>query len=248
MSEARAGAPAAPPKARALRPRDAATLIIVDSASGEPRVLLGRRRLDMAFMPGRYVFPGGRVDPADKHVAVDDDLKPGDLKKLMVAMKGTPSEARARALALAAVRETFEEAGLLIGTPLGAAPVPKAPTWQEFFATGYRPALARLTFFARAITPPGRPRRFDSRFFCVPAEAIVHRVKIAEGELSDLEWHSIAQARSLELPNITRVVLEDLGERIAAGALHASDLPVPFYHRRNGSFRRDLIGGDVDLD
>ena len=112
-------------------------------------------------MPGRYVFPGGRVDPADKHIAVEDDLKPGDLKKLMVAMKGTPSEARARALALAAVRETFEEAGLLIGTPLGAAAAPKAPTWQDFFATGYRPALARLTFFARAITPPGRPRRFD---------------------------------------------------------------------------------------
>jgi hypothetical protein len=98
------------------------------------------------------------------------------------------------------------------------------------------------------VTPPGRPRRFDSRFFCVEAEAIVHRAKIEDGELSDLEWHSIAQARSLELPNITRVVLEDLSERIAAGALHTGDFPVPFYHRRNGAFRRDLIGGDVDLD
>ena len=113
-------APRAPPKARALRPRDAATLIIVDSSSGEPRVLLGRRRLDMVFMPGRYVFPGGRVDPADKQIDVEEDLRPRDLEKLMVAMKGTPSQARARALALAAVRETFEEAGLLIGTPLGA--------------------------------------------------------------------------------------------------------------------------------
>jgi 8-oxo-dGTP pyrophosphatase MutT (NUDIX family) len=241
-------APKAPPKARALRPRDAATLIIVDSSSGEPRVLLGRRRLDMVFMPGRYVFPGGRVDPADKQIAVEDDLKPRDLEKLMVAMKGTRSVARARALALAAVRETFEEAGLLIGTPLGEAVPPKAPTWQDFFAAGYRPALAQLTFFARAITPPGRPRRFDTRFFCVQADAIVHRVKIADGELLDLEWHSIAQARSLELPNITRVVLEDLGERIAAGALQTGDIPVPFYHRRNGSFRRDLIGADADLD
>ena len=108
-------------KARTLRPRDAATLIIVDQSSGEPRVLLGRRRIDMAFMPGRYVFPGGRVDPADRHVAVEQDLEPGDLKKLLVAMKGTASEARARALALAAVRETFEEAGLLIGAPLRAS-------------------------------------------------------------------------------------------------------------------------------
>src|SRR5262249_59645006 len=159
-------------KPRALRPRDAATLIIVDSSSGEPRVLLGRRRLDMVFMPGRYVFPGGRVDPCERQVTVEDDLRPSDLEKLMVAMKGTPGVARARALALAAVRETFEEAGLLFGTRLGAGAPPKAPNWRAFFATGYRPALGRLTFFARAITPPGRPRRFDSRFFCADAEAI----------------------------------------------------------------------------
>jgi 8-oxo-dGTP pyrophosphatase MutT (NUDIX family) len=250
MTDARpeASTPSAPAKARALRPRDAATLIIVDSSGGEPRVLLGRRRLDMAFMPGRYVFPGGRVDPTDRHVAVDDDLRPGDLHKLMVAMKGRSSAARARALALAAVRETFEEAGLLIGAPLRAAATPKSSGWQAFYAHGFQPALSRLTFVARAITPPGRPRRFDSRFFCVEAEAIVHRVEVADGELSDLEWHSIPQARSLELPNITRVVLEDLGERIAAGALHGSDLPVPFYHRRRGSFRRDLISSNTRID
>jgi len=251
MSDAAATAPTtpAPQKARTLRPRDAATLIIVDQSQGEPRVLLGRRRMDMAFMPGRYVFPGGRVDPADRHVAVEQDLEPGDLKKLLVAMKGTASEPRARSLALAAVRETFEEAGFIIGVPLPANSVaPKSEGWQAFFAHGFQPALSRLKFFARAVTPPGRPRRFDSRFFCVPAEAIVHRVPAVNDELSDLEWHSIAQARSLELPNITRVVLEDLGERIAAGALHTSDMPVPFYHRRNGAFRRDLIGGDVELD
>src|SRR5436189_1050761 len=161
MSDAQpdAAAPPPPQKARALRPRDAATLIIVDGASGEPRVLLGRRRLDMAFMPGRYVFPGGRVDPADKHVAVEHDLEAGEIGKLMVAMKGTPSAARARALALAAVRETFEEAGLLIGTPAQAATLPKVPGWQDFFAHGFQPKLTGLTFFARAITPPGRPRR-----------------------------------------------------------------------------------------
>ena len=166
----------------------------------------------------------------------------------MVAMKGNRSPGRARALALAAVRETFEEAGLLIGTPARAAPLPKAHAWQPFFRHGYRPALARLTFFARAITPPGRPRRYDTRFFCVAAEAIVHRVPTADGELSDLEWHSIEQARALELPNITRVVLEDLSERIAAGALQKCDVPVPFYHRRNGTFHRDLIGADTRLD
>lgn len=229
-----------------LRPRDAATLIVVDSSSGEPRVLLGKRRPDMVFMPGRYVFPGGRVDPGDRQIAVEADLEPSNLKKLMVDMKGNRSPARARALALAAVRETFEEAGLLIGTPAQATAPARAKVWQEFLSHGFRPALAQLTFFARAITPPGRPRRFDTRFFCVPADAIVHKIAIADGELSDLEWHSIAQARSLELPNITRVVLEDLGERIAAGALHKSDVPVPFYHRRNGNFHRDLITDHSD--
>ena len=247
MSTELPAAPKAPPKARALRPRDAATLIIVDNSAGEPRVLLGKRRMDMVFMPGRYVFPGGRVDPSDRQIEVAEDLNPRDLERLLVAMKGTPSIARARALALAAVRETFEEAGLLIGAPLGGAAGPKAGPWQHFYATGYRPMLGRLTFFARAITPPGRPRRFDSRFFCVEADAIVHRSPIGDGELSDLEWHSIAQARSLELPNITRVVLEDLSERIAAGALHSGDHPVPFYHRRNGNFRRDLIGAGGTL-
>jgi 8-oxo-dGTP pyrophosphatase MutT (NUDIX family) len=244
MTDARLGA--VPPKV--LRPRDAATLIIVDTAGGEPRVLLGRRRADLAFMPGRYVFPGGRVDPSDRHIAVEHDLEPGNIRNLMVAMKGNRSPGRARALALAAVRETFEEAGLLIGVPAQATPPPKARNWQQFFSHGYRPALARLTFFARAITPPGRPRRYDTRFFCVAAEAVVHRVAAADGELSDLEWHSIEQARALELPNITRVVLEDLSERIAAGALQKCDVPVPFYHRRNGTFHRDLIGADTRLD
>lgn len=233
---------------KTLRPRDAATLIVVDSSSGEPRVLLGRRRLDMVFMPGRYVFPGGRVDPGDRHVAVEEDLDPGNLRNLLVAMKGHPSPVRARALALAAVRETFEEAGLLIGKPAQTAAPPRAKAWQDFYAHGFRPALGQLTFFARAITPPGRPRRFDTRFFCVPADAVVHKIAIADGELSDLEWHSIAQARSLELPNITRVVLEDLGERIAADALDKSDVPVPFYHRRAGNFHRDLITPDSQLD
>jgi 8-oxo-dGTP pyrophosphatase MutT (NUDIX family) len=244
----RQAAPAASAKARALRPRDAATLIIVDDTSGEPRVLLGRRRADMVFMPGRYVFPGGRVDRADRLIEAGSDLHRDDLLKLMVAMKGTPSEARARALGLAAIRETFEEAGFIIGAPISAAGPAKTPAWQDFFATGYRPALDRLTFFARAITPPGRPRRFDTRFFCVPADAIAHKITIKDGELSDLEWHSIAQARGLQLPNITRVILEDLGERIAACALHTSEVPVPFYHRRNGTFRRDLISPDTVLD
>jgi 8-oxo-dGTP pyrophosphatase MutT (NUDIX family) len=226
---------------KALRPRDAATLIILDTSSGAAKVLLGKRRGDAAFMPGKYVFPGGRIDRADCHIPFSDDLRSAEIEKLMLAGRGTVSSAKARALALAAVRETFEEAGLIIGA---SSPMPRKvanPAWQKFFAAGFLPALGRLTFFARAITPPGRPRRFDARFFCVGADAITHKVPFNDGELSGLVWMTIDEARSLDLARITRMVLQDLGDRIAAGRIDASELPVPFYRLRYGSFRRELL-------
>jgi 8-oxo-dGTP pyrophosphatase MutT (NUDIX family) len=229
-------------KPAALKPKDAATLIIVDGQSGEPRVLMGKRRETQVFMPGKYVFPGGRVDKEDKLAAPADDLRPGEIAKLLMEMKGTPSAHRARALGLAAIRETFEEAGLVIGK---AGPIPDAlssiPGWKDFAATGHLPNLAPLTFFARAVTPPGRPRRYDTRFFCVEAQYISHRVDIRDGELSSLDWFTFDQMRTLDLPSITRVVLEDLADRLKVGWSPAEDVPVPFYNNRNGTFRRILL-------
>jgi len=237
--------PTASPEAKAktptLRPRDAATLIIVDRTGHAPRVLLGKRRMDMKFMPGKYVFPGGRVDRADRFVASGDDLPALEIEKLLLDMKGTRSPVRARALALAAVRETFEEAGLVIGTPVNGSALPKDASWRRFHETGYAPLLTPLTYFARAITPPGRTRRFDTRFFCVDAAAIAHRTDAPEEELSGLVWMTIEEARSLDLPPITRVILEDLTDRLKSGELHDAKAPVPYYHNRNGSFRRELL-------
>ncbi len=225
---------------KALRPRDAATLVILDRSGGEPRVLMGKRRADLAFMAGKYVFPGGRVDPADKAVAAAEDLREAEVAKLLVSMRGTPSAARARGLALAAIREAFEEAGLIIGHPAADRPEPAGP-WATFFDRGFMPSLGGLTFFARAITPPGRPRRFDTRFFCVDAAAIVERLPHNDGELSGLDWLTLEDARALDIPRITRLVLEDLGEQLADGTLDAGRNPVPFYYQRGGSFRRDMI-------
>lgn len=241
MSEAAVSADRKAARQTALRPRDAATLIIVDRTAGAPRVLLGKRRMDMKFMPGKYVFPGGRVDRADRTAAATDELDPVEVSKLLLDMKGVPSPARARALALAAVRETFEEAGLVIGAPPGARPGSKVASWRRFYDTGFVPRLSPLTYFARAITPPGRPRRFDTRFFCTDASAIVHRTDAPEEELSGLVWMTLEEARTLDLPPITRVVLEDLGDRLKDGELHNADMPVPYYHNRNGSFRRELL-------
>ena len=234
--------PASPTaKPATLRPRDAATLILVDSSSGLARVLLGKRRLDMKFMPGKYVFPGGRVDRPDRAVESSDDLAQSEITKLLVDMKGGPNPARARALALAAVRETYEEAGLIIGTPRSGQKPPGEPSWQRFFDQGFVPKLAPLRFFARAITPPGRPRRFDTRFFCVDAAAIAHRGTPPEDELSDLVWMGLDEARGLDLPPITRVILEDLGDRLKIGPLTDADAPVPYYFYRNGTFKREMI-------
>lgn len=235
---------AAGPVSRAIRPRDAATLIIVEATADGPRILMGRRRDDVVFMPGKYVFPGGRVDREDRLIDSADDLAPAEIARLMHDMKGSVSEARARAIALAAVRETWEEAGLIIGTPHGAAggsPGARSPSWASFLALGYRPRLSPLKLFARAITPPGRPRRYDTRFFCVEATAIAHRAGINDGELSGLHWMSLDDARALDVPHITRVILEDLTDRLRLGPLSSGEAPVPYYHHKNGSFRRELL-------
>ncbi len=228
-------------KSRVLKPRDAATLILVDRDGPVPKILLGKRRMDLKFHPGKYVFPGGRVDPADRLVAACDELCKADIDKLMFDMKGGSSPRRARALALAAVRETYEEAGLVIGAPVNGHKLPDDQSWRRFYDLGFAPSLAGLSFFARAITPPGRPRRFDTRFFCANASAISYRGKPPEDELSDLVWMPLEEARHLDLPSITRVIIEDLGDRLKLGSAGLSGASVPYYYNRRGTYRRDMI-------
>ena len=253
---AKAGAAAPAAKPPLLRPRDAATLIIIDSEGSAPKILLGKRRSDLKFMPGKYVFPGGRMDADDKGIAAVRELRQGEADKLLIDMKGRPSAARARGLALTAVRETFEEAGLIIGgaaagtagnvlAPPSENPsleTPAAKTWRIFHEHGFAPDLAPLTYLARAITPPGRPRRFDTRFFCVEASAIAKTTDYNDGELSGLVWMTLADSRDLDLPPITRVILEDLAERIAARSLDDPSVPIPYYFNRAGTFRRETVG------
>lgn len=238
-------APTTDQKPRALRPRDAATLVILDTANGEARILMGRRRADLVFMPNKYVFPGGRVDPADRLAPSADQLDAREERMLLVDMKGTPSRDRARALALAAVRETFEEAGLLIGTPVEATSSPQKaerapPSWQPFLDHGMRPKIGAMQLLARAITPPGRQRRYDTRFFTIEATEIGMRVDPPDNELKSLDWFTLDEARTLDLPSITRAILEDLSDRLSPSDPTAAK-PVPFYFFRNGSFHRELI-------
>ncbi|HET7020149.1 MAG TPA: NUDIX hydrolase [Xanthobacteraceae bacterium] len=223
-----------------VRPKDAATLILVDRSGRVPKVLLGKRHHGHKFMPGKFVFPGGRVDPADRRMPAARELDPQVQAHLMKRLK-RPSADKARAFALAAIRETFEETGLLLGVRGEATKVPRGP-WREFAAANILPDLGALHFIGRAITPPGRPRRFDARFFTMDASTIAHRIEGVTGpdaELVELVWMPLGEAKELDMPAVTGVMLEELDARIADG--FAPQLPVPFYTMPRGSFRRDML-------
>jgi 8-oxo-dGTP pyrophosphatase MutT (NUDIX family) len=224
-----------------VRPKDAATLILVDRSERLPKVLLGKRHQRHKFMPGKFVFPGGRVDPVDRRMPFARPLDPHAEAHLMKRLQRA-SAAKARAFALAAIRETFEETGLLLGMPTREpTKVPPGP-WTAFAEANILPDLSVLHFIGRAITPPGRPRRFDARFFTMDASAIAHRIEGVTGpeaELVELVWMPLAEAKQLDMPAVTGVMLEELDARIADGFGH--DLPVPFYSMPHGRFRREML-------
>ena len=214
MTLANPAAEAAPTPARrrALRPRDAATLILVRREGPVPEVLMGHRSARHVFMPNTFVFPGGRVDPEDARIPVAAPLRPSVVHRL--EKNATPT--RTRALALAAVREAFEETGLLIGRPAdGVDPARVPASWRPFFAQGVAPALDVLDYVFRAITPPGDVRRFHARFFIADARHIRGEVK-GSGELLDLQWIPID--RAIEMPNtpgVTGRVLREVRRLLA---------------------------------
>jgi 8-oxo-dGTP pyrophosphatase MutT (NUDIX family) len=224
-----------------VKPRDSATLILIDRAEKIPKVLLGRRHERHRFLPGKFVFPGGRIEPADRLMAVSAALHERHVAKLMQRLK-RPSLAKAAAFALAAVRETYEETGIMLGTPsTGAVNTPPGP-WEAFAKAGVVPDLSAIHFIARAITPPGRPLRFDSRFFAADISAIARRDDGFVGldkELVELVWLPITEARQLDMPGITAVVLEELQDRIAAGM--SLDHPVPLYRMLHKRFVREIL-------
>ena len=207
----------------AQRPKDAATLILTRGRS-KPQVLMGRRAPGHVFMASKWVFPGGRIDRADFNAASTGELTSDVARRLEAEVPGN----RARALALTAVRETFEETGLILGRPAPSASV--AGPWRDYRQAGALPDLAALSYIARAITPPGRTRRFDARFFMASAEALLTPEPTAgSGELDEIAWLPLDEARTLDLPAITRFVLGELAERF-----EHPDRPLPFVRMVRG--------------
>jgi 8-oxo-dGTP pyrophosphatase MutT (NUDIX family) len=214
--------------------RDAACLVVVDVSGREPKLLMGRRHADQVFLPDKWVFPGGRVEDDDRTLAEGfaGTFAPNDLAHEI------------KPFALAAVRELCEETGFIIGSNNSSTAA--SVTWAIFAASGYTPAPAHIFPLARAITPPGRVRRYDTWFFMANANTISGKLATTDGELLDLGWFTFSNARELDLPNITRLVLDDVATlfREAPASEQAADL-LPFYYSHQSAFRRDLISCKV---
>lgn len=221
--------------------RDAATVIVVrDPAGPDPRVLMGQRGAAAVFMASKFVFPGGAVDDGDATIALA-----GDVPEPCAAQLARSSRRAPAALAAAAIREVWEETGLIIGRRAAWTDAPD--DWSAFAATGHRPDASALRFIFRAITPPGRPRRFDARFFLCDAndmEGDLDDFSNASDELSHLNWVPVAEARAFDLPFITEVVLAEVVKRLPDMSPPAD---IPFFHEdqeeklfqrlRGGSYR-----------
>jgi 8-oxo-dGTP pyrophosphatase MutT (NUDIX family) len=217
-----------------FRPKDAATLILVDRSAAVPKVLVGKRHDNVVFMPGKFVFPGVPVAaPISK--ALEANLLKG-------SPKITPS--RARSLAIAAIREACEETGLCLGRKSKGATPKLEGAWKPFAEASLLPDPSGLFLIARAITPPGRVRRFDTRFFTADASAIAHRVEGVihpDAELVELVWVEIGSQPLADLHPMTRNVLNELEKRLATGPLN-HDAAVPFFHFYGGKMQKDVLG------
>ncbi len=231
MSRAVAAPPVRASGTPAVRPAEAATLIIHRGAGIE--VLMGERHRRHRFMPHRWVFPGGRLDRSDARIRTGTRLRPDVAAQLQRKL----TRAHAQATAIAAVRETFEETGLIIGAP-DPTPGRRVPRdWQAFFRTGSAPALNNLEYVARAVTPPIRPVRFNARFFMIDTRHVTGDLA-GSGELVDLKWFPIAQARELEMPMITRKILFHIETLITSPPPPDPDRAIPYfkhmgdYHKR----------------
>src|SRR6476661_3559309 len=225
------------------RPRDAATLILVDRTQATPKVLVGKRHDKVVFMPGKFVFPGGRVDKSDNRVPVGAPI-PSALEANL--LKGSPkiTPSRARALAIAAIREACEETGLCLGRKSNGAVPALEGAWKPFTEAGLLPDPSGLFLIARAITPPGRVRRFDTRFFTADASTIAHRVEgviHADAELVELVWVELGSKPLADLHPMTKNVLNELDRRLSTGPL-SHDASVPFFHFYGGKMQKDVLG------
>jgi 8-oxo-dGTP pyrophosphatase MutT (NUDIX family) len=201
-----------------IRPRDAASLILLRGAGGELEVLAGRRPLHVRFMPGVHVFPGGAIDLPDCRAW---NVETG-------AEAVGPRLARS---ARAALRETWEEVGVLVGRPADRLPASPAtrPIERAYRENRLAARLDLLTYVGRAITPSHSHRRFNTRFFLSDA-AHVFGEPVSSEELEDVGWYPVGKQLLGSFADVTRFML---GRAIALRNGSATGQPPLFYWAKN---------------
>ncbi len=200
-----------------VRPRDAASLIVLRGKGKDLEVLAGRRSLEARFMPGVYVFPGGAIDPDDRSA-------------WCVEAGSETLAARLMPAARAALRETWEEVGLLLGRP-GAPPSPARPRPIEgaYHGRGLVAAVDLLTYVGRAITPSHSFRRFNTRFFLADGDAVLDAPQ-SGAELEDVGWHPVGRQPLESFRDVTRFML---ARAVALRNGAAEGEPPLFYWAKN---------------
>lgn len=224
--------------------RDAATVVLVRDADGPaPRVLMGQRGAKAAFMASKFVFPGGALDKDDWHVP----LAEAGAEPCRTRLDIEATDGIGPALLAAAIRELWEETGQVLGSP-GDWSRPAPEGWQGFRDLGYLPSADGLAFVFRAVTPPGRPRRFDARFFVADADRLKtdpDDFSAASDELSHLQWIALDAVRDFDLPFITQVVLAEIAARLPD---LSAPPEVPFFRNDEEKSLFERLGGSSPLD
>ena len=185
-----------------MRPQPAASIILIKRSPIGPSFLMGKRADTLAFLPGYFVFPGGRLERQDRAKSARHAISEEKLGTL-----GQP-------LAACALRELTEETGLTA------------------------PENMRLNYVARAITPPGHIKRYDTRFFAaLVAEDYgpKHTILPLDNELDPIDWFARRDIEPDKIHRITNLVLDEVEKRLAlAPTLENIALPVPCYRFRHG--------------
>ena len=201
--------------------RNAATVIVVRNKHKNPSVLMGQRGVNAAFMPSKFVFPGGAVDDQDLSIDIKKSINEVCKNRLLKENENGSWSG----LVAAAIRELFEETGQIIGVEQEWSEVPS--NWEEFAKTGYVPDASNMSFVFRAITPPGRPRRFDARFFLIQAEELrtnLDDFSMASDELSHLQRVPWTDAKTFDVPFINLAILPSRASSIAANVINENRL------------------------
>ena len=200
--------------------RPAASLLLI-SGHRNPRVLMGRRPAGARFMPGVYVFPGGACEEMDFTTPFVSAVSSAEVRLMQAT-----DDSLGNTLAIAAIRETLEETGLLCA----CGSRPKEAKWSDVLSGRLKLDLSCLNYLGRALTPPVSRIRFHARFFYLCSD-LLEFPRTETPELEDIRWVDPSRPGDLRIAAVTRFMLAEVSRRLAS-----DERPVrtPFYHRQGG--------------